>query len=277
MLLDLWTKLFFHASFAITGASWNTQMIVMMDGTATAFSPQISQAFAGYLVGFACCVASFTFGQSLRKCFRHSTTAGSNRRLGGTSVAEGTHGDQTQDSIDIGSSATSLNDHSCLSCCTFSNIAPLPLITILLIGFVLGDVVFGIAFYRTMWITMIMAPFGATLRWRLSALNPTSSPLWFPWGTIIANVLASALGVAADAMESNVSSSGGARLQWASPILLAVEIGFAGSLSTVSTMVRELAFMKTPGKAIAYFAATVMVSLSVGLAIYCPTIRAGQS
>lgn len=257
------------------GASWNTQMIIMIDSTDTAFSPQISQALMGYLVGIACCVASFIFGQSLRRCFRRSTM--SEPRLSGASIAEETHGDQTHDSIDLNSSANGLYDAPCFSCCSISRIAPLPLIAILLIGFALGDGVYGINFYRTMWMTTIMAPFGAVLRWRLSALNPAASPLWFPWGTIVANVLASALAAAADALESNISSSTNERLQWVSPILLAVEIGFAGSLSTVSTMVRELAFMKTPGNSIVYFAATLLVSLSVGLAIYSPTIRAVQS
>jgi fluoride ion exporter CrcB/FEX len=248
-------------------------MIVMMDGTATALPPQIGQALTGYLIGITCCIASFIFGQSLRNPGRPSEA------FPGAS-AEGTH-EHTLESNDIieGSTAAakSSEEKGGLSCCTISHVAPLTLIILLLVGYGLGDGLSGLAVYRTMWMSSIVAPFGAVMRWRLSALNPVSSPDWFPTGTLVANTLAVVLGVAAEAVESRISSGTSERLKWVSPMLLAIEIGFAGSLSTVSTLVKELAFMKTPGRAIVYFSATAMISMSIGLAVYSPTIRVGQS
>jgi fluoride ion exporter CrcB/FEX len=261
-----------HLQTFSLGASWNTQMIVMMDGTVTALPPQIGQSLTGYVIGITCCIASFIFGQSLRNPGRPSEA------FSGAS-AEGTH-EHTLESIDIieGSTATkSSEEKGSLSCCTISHVAPLTLVILLLVGYGLGDGLSGLADYRTMWMSSIVAPFGAVMRWRLSALNPVSSPDWFPTGTLIANTMAVVLGAAAEALESRISSGTSERLLWVSPMLLAIEIGFAGSLSTVSTLVRELAFMKTPGRAIVYFSATAMISMSIGLVVYSPTIRAGQS
>lgn len=259
-----------------TGSSWNTQMIVMMDGVATELPPQIEQAITGYVVGIACCIASFIFGQFLRKCFQ-PRLRGDTPRVS-ESLAEGTNG-QTLENIDIERTvADCYVDKGRLSYCTISHVAPLMLVVLLLTGYGLGDGLLGIAFYRTMWMATIVSPFGAFMRWRLSAFNPaSSSPHWLPWGTLFANTIAAALGATAAALEYNASSSTSERFLWVSPLLLAVQVGFAGSLSTVSTMVRELAVTKTPGRAIAYFSATTMISISVGFAIYSPTIRAGQS
>jgi fluoride ion exporter CrcB/FEX len=260
-------------------------MIVMMDGTATALPPQIGQALTGYIIGITCCIASFIFGQSLRKCFRHQTVhqthLGRPRSTGASSASSsngGTH-ELTLESIDTiedRTVETSSQEKGGFSWCTISRFVPLTLILLLLLGYGLGDGLSGISFYRTMWMSTIVAPFGAVIRWRLSALNPVSSPNWFPTGTLVANTIAVIVGVAAETLESVMSSNSSERLLWVSPMLLAIEIGFAGSLSTVSTMVRELAFMKTPGRAIAYFSATAMISMSIGLAIYSPLIRAGQ-
>jgi fluoride ion exporter CrcB/FEX len=253
----------------------------MIDGTATELSPQIEQAFTGYVVGIACCIASFIFGHFLRKCFNPTVPElpAHMPRLSGASglLAQAPHG-QSEGSFDIQrSGADPCSDMCCSSWCTICHIVSLTSIILMFLGYVLGDSLFGIGFYRTMWIAAIFSPFGAFMRWRLSSFNPSSSPPhWFPWGTLFANAIAAVLSVAAEALEFNFSSGTSEGLLWISPVLLAVQVGFAGSLSTVSTMVRELALMTTPGRAFAYYSATVMISMLLGLAIYCPTIRAGQ-
>ena len=97
--------------------------------------------------------------------------------------------------------------------------------------------------YRTMIYAVIVAPFGALLRWYFSGLNGKLSGnwSWFPAGTLAANLLGSVVSIATIGMEYILPIHG----FWALATLRAVKIGFAGSLTTVSTFVAEVnSFMR---------------------------------
>lgn len=89
---------------------------------------------------------------------------------------------------------------------------------------------------RTYFIATLLTPFGTTLRWRLSRLNGSITNEtwnWLPIGTYTANMIASAISCLMAAI--SLRTDGPLALTFIS----AISSGFAGSLSTVSTMVVE--------------------------------------
>lgn len=90
---------------------------------------------------------------------------------------------------------------------------------------------------RSQWFALLLAPFGAVLRWLLSGYNSRlPRPLhWFPAGTFAANMLACGIDYVLMAVTVH------ARLgYWPLVLLPAVRVGFSGALSTVSTFVAEV-------------------------------------
>ena len=245
-----------------------------MDGSDTILGPQIGQAIFGYLLGISCCVASFLFGRLLG-CCRKENRGGTPHAnsFGGTATV--VTNDRTHDqSMDMESTAG--DRHVLSECCAVSFVLPFLLVLGLLLAFIMAEAVADIPYYRGVWMSCLLSPFGALLRWRLSTLNRTSEGHWFPWGTFAANVTASVIAVSSDALQSNIAGSAISGLPWISPMLLALEVGFAGSLSTVSTMVRELCSWKVaPWKSVLYFMATTVLAAGLSLAVYSPVIRAG--
>eukprot|EP00913_Durusdinium_trenchii_P025193 g23652.t1 len=86
--------------------------------------------------------------------------------------------------------------------------------------------------YYTGLLDMSMAPFGALLRWWLSLFNKYTAP--FPFFTLVANTLGCLCNALAGVYEVRVTDALG------DDALAALSTGFAGSLSTVSTLVSEL-------------------------------------
>jgi len=122
--------------------------------------------------------------------------------------------------------------------------------------------------YRTMLYAALLAPWGAVLRWRLSKLNGMiSGPFnWLPVGTFIANIVASSISACMIGVEFKYYGKVGF---WKLGSARAAKIGFAGSLSTVSTFISEVAgFMKSPNPVRAY----LYISLSLGSSCACATI-----
>ena len=128
---------------------------------------------------------------------------------------------------------------------------------------------------RTYWISAILGPAGALLRWLLAAhLNGGAvikSGAWafFPLGTFAANILASVIDtVIAGAMNYRSSSIG----TNAADGLNAVINGFCGALSTTSTFVSEVdGLAKRRGRervAFVYATATIATALALGIATY---------
>lgn len=122
--------------------------------------------------------------------------------------------------------------------------------------------------YRTMLYAALLAPPGALLRWRLSKLNGIiSGPFnWLPVGTFLANIVASSISAILIGVELKFYGTVGF---WKLGSARAAKIGFAGSLSTVSTFISEVAgFMKSPNPVRAY----LYVTLSLGFSCACATI-----
>lgn len=249
----------------------------MLDGSDTNYDePQIGQSIFGFLIGITCCVASFLFGRLLG-CYRRGSTdqPRSVDSVAGA-ITEVTN-DRTHDqSMDLESAVAEPSWHL-MDCCSFHIVLPCIILLALLAAYLVGDSVAGISFYRGMWMSTLLSPFGAILRWRLSTLNrSTVEQRWFPWGTFVANVSASVIAVTAEALQANLADGTNQGLAWAVPLLLAIEVGFSGSLSTVSTMVRELCSWKgSPWKSILYFITTIVSATLLSMAVYSPAIRAG--
>jgi len=116
--------------------------------------------------------------------------------------------------------------------------------------------------YRTMAYSMLFAPPGALLRWKLSGWNGKLGtryvPIrrlarwkWLPIGTLAANVIGAMVSISMIGLEYNLgvsngssSGSGGGGFTnngfWDIATLRAIKIGFCGCLSTVSTFVSEV-------------------------------------
>ena len=242
----------------------------MIDGTNTDFRAQIGAALFGYLIGVCAAAASFASGRHWHEWFR--------RRHATAKRKEATDEDN-QDDEEAGSMPTTSNDlgpkdsHCGLLGPLFSlNVAPIVLLLILLALFIMGDVTTGLRFYRKTWMSMVLTPFGALLRWRLARLNDCvvwKRFHWVPWGTLLVNVVAAGISILAESIEVRFKVQD----QTGMALLQAVEVGFAGSLSTVSTMIREMYLMETPMHSYAYALVTIVSSLLVGVVIYTPMVQ----
>ena len=90
---------------------------------------------------------------------------------------------------------------------------------------------------RQQWFALLFAPFGCTLRWLLSKLNTKEYPVfpWFPAGTFAANMIACCIDFIIGGLTNRYSLG-----YWPTVILPAIRVGYAGSLSTVSTFIAEV-------------------------------------
>lgn len=114
--------------------------------------------------------------------------------------------------------------------------------------------------YYTGLLDMSMAPFGALLRWWLSLFNKYTAP--FPFFTLLANTLGCLCNALAGVYEARLMDP------LVDSALGALSTGFAGSLSTVSTLVSELRSDTLGGLRLrsTYF----LVSLAAAMAVLIP-------
>lgn len=134
--------------------------------------------------------------------------------------------------------------------------SPFLISTILLILYFIADYALHIPFYKTMWVTSLSSPPGTILRWKLSSWfndNPPSLLLsctqhhcrrrddwkWIPFGTLFANIIASLISITCSGIRTHFSISYNSHLI-VFLLLSAIQTGFAGNLSTVSTFVKEI-------------------------------------
>lgn len=164
--------------------------------------------------------------------------------------------------------------------------APFVLLLSVSILYVYGDIVANIPFYRTMWLSLLFTPPGAILRWKLSRYNGKlpwwcgiRERRWIPVGTLSANILGSLVSVACAAAVVRLSSRDNAdEWEWAVHCLNAVKVGFAGSLSTVSTYVKEVVditerYGGRNARGYKYAFGTMVICCLLGLLVYSPVAR----
>lgn len=131
------------------------------------------------------------------------------------------------------------------------------------------------AWLRTAWLSLLLAPFGCTLRWLLARLNYKlkGKLAWAPLGTFLANMLGAAISTALFVVNVKVELT-----SWESSVVSAGMSGFCGALSTVSTFVTEivqyLEVFPESGQAYTYAIGTLVSGVVVVIAVYGWTVWA---
>ena len=201
-----------------TLSSWNSQMVMMMNGNANPYlGSQVLAALFGYILGLQTSLVSFRAGRALAAFVTVKRNP---------SVFD--HDLRNNNEIRW----RRYHDH-------LYWIMPMILLIIggtLIAVFAAGDVYWGIHYYRQVWIACILAPLGTLLRWKLSKWNGHSS---FPLGTFVANFIASIISAAITAWVIVESRDVNATYNWELPTMQAISLGFTGCLSTVSTFAKE--------------------------------------
>lgn len=122
--------------------------------------------------------------------------------------------------------------------------------------------------YRTAAFSLLLAPWGAWLRWMFEDCN---SRRWLPLGTFTVNFFGSLLSVASIAVEYKLYKTHQDFSFWKFASLRAIRIGFCGSLTTVSNMAEEVAsLIKRKREDLAYVYTFLTIGLSgvLGSVVY---------
>ena len=255
-----------------TFSSWNSQMIIMMDGSQTVLGPQIASALCGYLLGTMAAVGSFLVGTHVSAWlndWRNPVQGGSGR-----------HEEEPPRTIHHPRLCARLN-MTCefLHVLCFGRNVGIVLLIVLMTLFFVGDMVFNSIFYRSLWMSILLTPPGALLRWSLAArwngvaLRPGWG--WLPLGTLAANVVGSFISIWLLAFQFRYFKDAGS--SWAALILSALVDGFAGSLTSVSTLVKELCEISNRfphhAKPYYYCGITIGPAILISLIVYMPIVR----
>ena len=286
-----------------TFASWNAQMVVMMDGTHTQLGPQVVTALCGYVIGFFCAIMSFFFGTNVSTWLtrwrnpeiardddeevRLNSTAGRMEHEVDYNMEHGAGCVNRRPPTNVVVLPTLFG--SGRSCRTFllckGHPLPFILLACLLLAYAIGGFLMNNPFYRTLFYSSLCSPPGALIRWELSKWNTRHSDNrwrrlhWLPIGTFVANILGSLISITLLAMETRYLFDDTENKLWAISLVTALRIGFAGSLSTVSTMVKELFELNAEfphhAKAYKYVCLTVSVAALLCLSVYSPIVRSG--
>uniref|UniRef100_A0A7S4AXQ2 Fluoride ion transporter CrcB n=1 Tax=Pseudo-nitzschia australis TaxID=44445 RepID=A0A7S4AXQ2_9STRA len=289
----------FHASLGTgfcgcltTFASWNTQMVVMLDGSYCELGSQAITVLFGYAIGVMGAIYGFSFG---RQCgmwmynFRHrndDNEANSSRaeiiEVDGLSTSE--YQASMHEEVEL------VDDDNVKLKPVPSHLHKIPLFmtaVALIISFVVGDVISDIEFYKGMILLWFLSPVGSLLRWRLSNLNVQNKegkslvyPHWIPWGTFIANMFATVLSACMEGLDDRYFSGSNPtsiRSKWVDATIFALKTGVAGSLSTVSTLVKESVLLSETyagtAKGHYYPVLTCLSGCLLGIMVYATTIR----
>ncbi|ODV87145.1 hypothetical protein CANARDRAFT_190540, partial [[Candida] arabinofermentans NRRL YB-2248] len=122
-------------------------------------------------------------------------------------------------------------------------------------------------FWKQDWSFMLLfGPFGCFLRYWLSRFNSKS---WFPIGTFAANIIGCALIAILSILLFGQDSSGNMLVtgKLNIDVLHGLITGFCGSLTTISTLVHELYWLKIVGQRYTYASASIMTGFLVVLLI----------
>mmetsp|Transcript_1726 Transcript_1726/g.3939 ORF Transcript_1726/g.3939 Transcript_1726/m.3939 type:complete len:636 (-) Transcript_1726:923-2830(-) len=193
---------------------------------------------------------------------------------------------------------------------------PLVILTIgLIVGFGFGGIQQDIEWYRGMLLMCCLSPPGALVRWKLADWNIPSNrlamassadrsvcgcsggggggllqccfknvPDWLPIGTVVANLVAVVIGCIATGLDDRYfSTTSTASSPWIRGLFYAINSGLAGSMSTVSTMIKETVILSEQsqtgrmiglGKPYYYSIGTCLAGMLLGLCVYATTVRA---
>ena len=230
-------------------------------------------------------VASFQFGRQVsswlqvyRNPARHESDDSEcemeEGQAHGTAVASGNH-------------KAALSNYARFNGCLRSTFRPKPF-TFLVVGgllsaYLVGDLIFDIPFYRKMFLVTLLTPPGALLRWNLAKWNSRTAShragrfIWVPLGTLTANIIGSFISILITALVDQYFPDGSGENIWVVPFLEAVGTGFAGSLSTVSSMVKEYVLLteQYPNQAKPYFYlfGTLAVAPLISICTYSLIVR----
>jgi CrcB protein len=296
-----------------TFASWNTQMVVMMvrkrkdrtrlylyehhrllfilltcfqDGTYTELGPQVVAALVGFMLGMMTAVASFQFGRHVSSWLQvYRTPATHYSDESECEVEEGqTHGTAVASGNHIAALSNDARFDGCLRPAFRPKQFTFLVVGGLLSAYLVGYQIFDIPFYRKMFLVTLLSPPGALLRWNLAKWNSRTAShrvgrfIWIPLGTFTANIIGSFLSILCCALLDRYFSDGSGENQWAVAFLQAVGTGFAGCLSTVSSMVKEYGLLteQYPNHAKPYFYlfGTLAVAMLMSICIYSSIVRA---
>ncbi|KAG7341572.1 CrcB-like protein, Camphor resistance CrcB [Nitzschia inconspicua] len=276
-----------------TFASWNAQMVYMLDGSYCELGSQVFSVMFGYMIGLMGATCGFLFGRqcglwmhNFRNAGEHDQDdhpkEGEDEELLEENTAALYREPSTHHGIEL------VDDDEVKLKPVPNHLHKIPLFLLafgLLVAFLFGNFEQDIQFYRGMTILWFVAPFGSLLRWRLSRFNLTEGkvlcfdlPKWVPWGTFMTNMIAASVSACltgifdryystVDPLESN----------WTLGLIFALISGFSGSLSTVSTMIKESVLLSEQyvgsAKAQFYAVGTCLCGMLLGLAIYSTTVR----
>lgn len=283
-----------------TFSSWNTQMVVMLDGTYCELGPQVVPALFGYGIGLMGAYCAFQFGRQTGLWMYNIKHSGEGElaqlswedemeraaHYAETRIAAAQQGVELVDDVEVDARKPVPN-----------HLHKIPLFlaaTGLLVGFVIAGFKNDISYYKGMTLLWFASPVGSLLRWRLSMLNsgtgkgffPNRLPTWVPWGTLCANVGAAMIGDIMTGLDDRFFSSSSEvgpsseitfKDEWIVALLFAINSGLAGSLSTVSTMIKEAVDLMErhvgEAKAHYYVCGTCLFSMLLGLSLYAATVR----
>jgi fluoride ion exporter CrcB/FEX len=255
-----------------TFSSWNSQMVIMLDGSQTVLGPQIASSLCGYLLGTLAAVGSFCFGTHV--------SAWLNNWRNPIEVSSEQHERNPPLTIHY----PRLDRRRSRLCNIFRvmisgrNIGILILVVLMTL-FLVGDVVFNSVFYRSLWMAIIFTPPGALLRWLLAvryngvAVRPGMD--WLPVGTLAVNIIGSCISILLLAFQFRYFKDAGS--SWPALILSAIGDGTIGSLTSVSTLVKELfeisARFPNHAKAYYYCGITIGAAMFLSLIVFMPIVR----
>jgi len=262
-----------------TFASWNSQMVVMMDGTINKqLGSQTGTAFFGYLIGIEIAIMSYRMGKQFATYLDHYIFILKESQT----ITDSNNNDETEEKK-LNQPSESMNEGSGSKkkvkkyFYVVINTSPFILSLFLLIFFIVRDQKdlsmskaesaqnsmeeLRNLFFQKMWLCCLLAPFGTIFRWKLSALNNPQNkviepiimalklPSWIPYGTLFANILGSIFSIIAVGILDRLAIQGKVQSlqsihniqgQLLLSVLGALKTGFAGCLSTVSTFVTEI-------------------------------------
>ena len=306
-----------------TFSSWNSQMILMMDGSETELGSQVIPALFGYIVGMSCASWSFTMGgrahdwlynwsngikddqqQNLGKLtnddedeempptswdsedsIKRSTTYSNNggSTTSGAAARKGAATTEREGGRRERKLANRAKRKEYLKGFTgiMHKVIPFMISIVVLVSYGATVTDGNFQFFRELCACSLLTPVGVHLRWKLAALNgrgigSSSKFEWMPWGTFTGNMLAVVCSVIIQAiqMKHRISLED---YPYILALMVGMKTGLAGSLSTVSSFVKEVANLgtihPTHAKSYIYTGATLLGGMFLGLILYSPIIR----